>query len=64
MSVIANLGDHSMLFSFNAVYSVSNETDLSVNIGIPLGKSPEDMTIESEFGLSPYSLNIELRHFF
>lgn len=64
MSVIANLGDHSILCSFYSVYSLSNETDLSVNIGIPFGKSPEGIAIESEFGFSPYSLNIELRHFF
>ncbi len=64
MSVIANLGDDSIIFSFYTVYSLSNETDLSANISIPVGKSPEGMRIESEFGLSPYALNIELRHFF
>lgn len=64
MSLIANLGDHSMLCSLYAVYSLSNETDLSINMGIPFGKSPEGMKIESEFGLSPYLLNIEIRYFF
>lgn len=64
MSIIANMSDHSMLCSFYSVYSLSNETDLSINISIPLGKSPEGMMIRSEFGLMPYSLNIELRHFF
>ncbi|MFC1494148.1 hypothetical protein ACFL6W_02610 [Thermodesulfobacteriota bacterium] len=64
MSVIANMSDHSILCSFYSVYSLSNETDLSVNISIPFGKSPEGMMIGSEFGLLPYSLNIELRHFF
>lgn len=64
VSFIANIGDHSMLGSIYAVYSLANETDLSVNIGIPFGKSPKGMDIRSEFGMSPYTLNIEIRHFF
>lgn len=64
MSLITNMEDHSGLFSLYGVYSLSNETDLSFNLGIPFGKTPEGLLIESEFGLYPYSINIELRHYF
>ena len=64
MSLITNMDDHSGLFSVYGVYSLSNETDLSFNLGIPFGKTPEGLLIESEFGLYPYSINIELRHYF
>lgn len=64
MSLISNIEDSSGLFSLYGVYSLSNETDLSINLGIPFGKTPEGLLIESEFGLSPYSVNIELRHYF
>jgi hypothetical protein len=64
MSLIANLEDYSGLCSLYGVYSLSNETDLSINLGIPFGKTPEGLLVESEFGLYPYSINIELRHYF
>jgi len=64
MSLIANLEDSSGLCSFNAVYSLSNEADLALNLGIPFGKKPDGFRIRSEFGLSPYSINIEVRYYF
>jgi hypothetical protein len=64
MSLIANLEDSSGLCSFNAVYSLSNEAELALNLGIPFGKKPDGFNIRSEFGLSPYSLNMEVRYYF
>jgi len=64
MSLIANLEDNSGLCSFNAVYSLSNEAELSLNLGVPFGKRPEVTRIKSEFGLYPYSINMEVRYYF
>jgi hypothetical protein len=64
MALISNLEDSSSLCSFNVVYSLSNESELVVNLGIPLGKEPERYRIRSEFGLLPWSINAELRYYF
>jgi hypothetical protein len=64
MSLIANLEDNSDLCSFNAVYSLSNEAELSLNLGVPFGKRSEGTRIRSEFGLYPYSINMEVRFYF
>ena len=64
MLAIANWTDHSYLLSFNAIYSISDESELAVNLGMPIGKDPEGAEIKSEFGLYPYSVNIEIRTYF
>jgi len=64
MSLIHNLGDNSGLCSFNTVYSLSNEAELVLNLGLPFGKRPEGARIRSEFGLYPYSINLEVRYYF
>jgi len=64
MLAIANLTDHSYLLSFNAIYSLSDEAELVVNLGVPIGDEPEGAEIKSEFGLSPYMANIEVRIYF
>jgi len=64
MSLIHNLGDNSGLCSINAVYSLSNEAELALNLGLPFGKRPEGARIRSEFGLYPYSINLEVRYYF
>lgn len=64
MLAMTNLTDHSYLLSFNAIYSLSNEAELAFNLGVPIGKKPEGTEIKSEFGLYPYSVNIEVRHYF
>ena len=64
MLVIANLKDDSYLWSFNAIYSLSNEAELALNVGVPMGKEPEGTEVKSEFGLYPYSINIEVRYYF
>jgi len=71
MLAIANLTDHSYLLSFNAIYSLSDEAELAIDLGVPIGKKPEKMIgppeyyeIKSEFGLYPYSVRIEVRRYF
>ena len=64
MLAIANLTDHSYQLLFNAIYSLSDEAELVVNLGMPIGDEPEGAEIKSEFGLSPYRANIEVRIYF
>jgi len=64
MALIGNLTDNSILSSFNAVYSLSNESEISLAIAAPYGRKPDGLNIRSEFGLYPYSLNIEWRWYF
>lgn len=64
LSAITNLVDRSYLISLNAVYSLTDESELSMSLGIPQGDGPEAMALKSEFGSYPKSLNIELRYYF
>ena len=64
MLAIANLTDHSYLLSLNATYSLSDEAELAIDLGVPIGKKPEGNEIKSEFGLYPYSVRIEVRRYF
>jgi len=59
-----NWTDYSTLLTGNAVYSLSDESEISFIVSIPVGKKPEGQDINSEFGLYPYSLNIEVRAYF
>jgi hypothetical protein len=62
--IINNLVDQSVLASFNAVYSLSDESELSFSVGVPFGKKPEMFRLRSEYGTYPSSLNIEWRWYF
>jgi len=65
MALVGNLTDSSLLTSFNAVYSLSNESELSFGIAAPpYGRKPEGLNIKSEFGAYPYTFNIEWRWYF
>lgn len=64
MVLIGNLTDNSLLASFNAVYSLSNESELSFGAAAPFGREAEGMNIKSEFGMYPYSVNVEWRWYF
>lgn len=64
MALIENLTDNSLLSSFNAVYSLSNESELSIGFAAPFGREPEGAEIKSEFGMYPYTFNIEWRWYF
>ena len=61
---IFNWLDHSALFSVNAIYSLSDESEFSFYAALPVGDKPQGAEINSEFGLYPYSVNIEIRGFF
>jgi len=58
---IMNLVDDSSLISMNAVYSLADETEMAFNLTLPFGEKPEGMELKSEYGLSPYSINLEWR---
>lgn len=64
MVLIGNLTDNSILASFNAVYSISNESELSLGAAAPFGREAEGMNIKSEFGMYPSTANIEWRWYF
>ncbi len=62
---IYNIDDQSGLASANAVYSLSDEAEGALSIGVPFGKgiSPQ-FQVQSEFGAYPLSVNGEVRIFF
>ncbi len=62
--ILSNLDDHSQLFSLNAVYSLSDESELVVNAILPFGDKPGNGLLKSEFGTYPASINIEFRSYF
>ena len=62
--VIANLVDASRLLSLYAVYSLADEAELALNVGLPFGDQPEGLRVRSEFGLFPRAGTLELRLYF
>ncbi len=58
-AAITNWVDDSWLLSLNGIYSLADESELSISLGIPVG-----IQMESEFGSYPYSLNVEVRGYF
>lgn len=64
MVLVGNLVDHSLLSSFNALYSLSNESEISFGLGVPFGRKPRGFQVRSEFGAYPASLDIEWRWYF
>ncbi|MBU0484704.1 MAG: hypothetical protein KKB30_09345 [Proteobacteria bacterium] len=67
-----NLSDHSQLYSLYALYSISDESELSATVSLPVGAKPSHpveaepglFQINSEFGMSPQSFNLEYRVYF
>ncbi len=64
MVAIHNWVDDSNLLALYAVYSLSDESELAFHVNIPLGSKSVGPTIQSEFGLYPWSVNIEARVYF
>jgi hypothetical protein len=62
--IISNLDDQSNLLSFYAVYSLSNEAEMTINLNLPVGNAPDGLIIKSEFGSYPKTLTIEVRRYF
>jgi hypothetical protein len=61
---IRNWLDDSCLISANAVYSLSDEAELTINGSVPVGEKPDGPIIRSEFGLYPAAIQIEIRLYF
>ena len=58
---LTNLGDDSLLFSGNLLYSVSDESELSLIISLPSGDEPNMVDPGSEFGRQPLAVLLEYR---
>ena len=59
-----NHQDASKLLALYSTYSLSDESELSVGINIPIGKQPEFGQLKTEFGSFPHSLTMEYRIYF
>lgn len=64
MLYLQNLTDDSYSVSFNAVFSVSDESEAAVTFSIPGGTKPEDGAFTSELGALPVQFSIEYRQYF
>ncbi len=62
--LISNFDDQSHLLSFNALYSLSDESEMVVNANIPFGSKPKNGVLKSEFGGYPESAYVEFRLYF
>ena len=58
---LTNLGDDSRLFSGNLLYSLSDESELSLIISLPSGDKPNMVDLGSEFGRQPLAALLEYR---
>lgn len=63
-TAIHNWVDHSSLLALYSAYSISDESELAISATIPMGRKPAGPVIQSEFGMFPYSLNVEARIYF
>lgn len=64
LSVLRNKIDSSSLYTLNALYSLTNESEISVSLSVPDGSPPVGMVVNSEFGAYPTVFNIEIRAYF
>jgi hypothetical protein len=62
--VMRNWSDHSHLLSLHAVYSLSDESELTVSCTLPDGKEAEENRSGSELGNLPRSLSLTYRRYF
>jgi hypothetical protein len=58
---LTNLDDDSLLFSGNLLYSLSDESELSLIISLPSGDKPTMVDPGSEFGRQPHTALLEYR---
>lgn len=59
-----NHQDSSSLLALYSTYSLSDESELSVGLNIPMGKQPDNGQLKTEFGSFPLSLTMEYRIYF
>ncbi|MFV1983647.1 MAG: hypothetical protein ACC657_08935 [Thiohalomonadales bacterium] len=62
--IISNLDDQSHLLSLYTVYSLSNESEITLSLNIPFGEAPDGLVFKSEFGTYPKSISLEFRQYF
>ena len=61
---LVNLTDDSLLFSGNLLYSLSDESELSLVISLPSGDEPGPVDPGAEFGRQPLTALLEYRRYF
>ncbi len=59
-----NHNDHSSLVALYSTYSLSDESELSLGVNLPIGEQPESGSLQSEFGSYSKSVNVEYRVYF
>lgn len=64
MTAINNMADDSYMIALNGAYSLSDESELVMGVGLPVGEEPEGALIKTEFGSYPHTLTIEIRWYF
>ncbi len=62
--IVGNLVDYSRMVSANLVYSLGDETEVSLSITLPGGETTRGVNVGSEFGSYPKSVTVELRSHF
>ncbi len=62
--IILNQVDDSYLAAIDFNYSLSNESTVNIGLSLPEGDGPELNAIQSEFGLYPRSVTLELRVYY
>ncbi len=62
--LLSNIIDHSTLLGISALYSLSDEAELSLGVNLPGGKAPRNGVLRSEYGAAPALLTLEIRRFF
>ena len=61
---LVNWSDDSQLYTANAIYSLSDESELSAVLSLPNGDEPDNESINSEFGTRPWAGSLEYRLYF
>ena len=61
---LRNWTDSSQSFSFYAVYSLADESELALQVTLPAGPAPDTQSMGSELGMQPVRVALEYRHYF
>ena len=64
LSAIRNYVDQSTILTANLLYSLSDESELSVTCSLPDGRTTQGASVASEFGNYPTVINLEIRSYF
>lgn len=64
INILKNWTDHSQLYSINAIYSLTDESELNATVSIPIGDTPDASQVSSEFGTMPTNFTVQYRLYF